>query len=133
MRDWTWLKAELAEGLQISREEAGWFRCTTIEGHHVLVEHTHGSAVDWLVMRTRICAQNEMDPELVLERNGTLAFAVMVLMKGTYWLRVAIPFDSMELANPKQLVSFLVEGARSLAPHSAAVPASSDQFGHYSE
>ena len=37
-----------------------------------------------------------MDPELVLERNATLAFATLLLMQGAYWLRVAVPFDSSD-------------------------------------
>ncbi len=130
--DWLSLRAALEKTVQVTREDRRGFLGTTVEGIEVLVEHSRGATVDWLVLRTPICAQKEMDPELVLERNARLAFAAMVLSNGTYWLRVAVPFDSGELADLARLVALLIDGARSLWPNRLAPqPCAGDVFQHY--
>jgi len=101
-------------------------------GPDVVVERARGSAAEWVVIRTRICAESDMEPSLVLERNGRLAFAVMVLLQGSYWLRVSIPLDSTELDDPQQLVALLIDAAGSLSPiRMIAASFASDAFQHY--
>jgi hypothetical protein len=83
----------------------------------VRVEHTRGIAVDWIVLRSPICAAIELDARKVVERHARLAFATIVLADGLYWLRVSVPSDSAELADPTRLIGLLVEAAGSLAPN----------------
>jgi hypothetical protein len=100
-----------------------------VGGREVRIERVRGAAVEWIVLRTPICNANEMDVELVLERNARLALATIVLAGGVYWLRIALPVDSAELANPRRAVALVVDGAESLAPHIVTI--SSDVFSHY--
>lgn len=134
VKDWNMLRRELAETLEITGERTLGFAAKTREGFPLLVEHAPGTAVEWLVVRAPVCKQSEMDPELVLERNGTLAFATLLLMQGAYWLRVAVPFDSAELRDPSLLVAQCIDAARSLAPNRTEVVAGASAiFAHYAE
>jgi hypothetical protein len=135
-KEWATVRRGLVEGgsLVLTAERPRGFAAKTAEGYPLLVEHAPGHRVDWVVVRVPVCKQAEMDPELVLERNGTLAFATLLLMQGAYWLRVAVPFDSSELDNPAELVSLCIDAARSLNPHRGeVVTGASDIFSHYAE
>lgn len=134
-RSWARLTAFMASRLPVAATGAQELVVTSRDGRPVFVEQVHGSSGDWIVMRAKICAAHEMDPALVLERNGRLAFAVMVLVKGVYWLRVAIPIDSGELNDPTQLVDFLVDAARSLSPYRpvTSFAHATETFQHYTE
>jgi hypothetical protein len=124
----------LEGGLTVTGERPSGFAATTSEGYPLLVERAPGNVVEWLVVRVPVCKQSEMDAELVLERNGTLAFATLLLMQGAYWLRVAVPFDSAELADPPRLVALCVDAARSLNPNRVQpVAGASAIFAHYAD
>lgn len=99
------------------------------DGRELRIEHSRGVEVDWIVIRAVICGQGDMDPQLVLERNGRLALAAIVLAHGTYWLRVALPLDSAELADPRRAIELVRDGAASLAP--SCQPTDSPAFAHY--
>ncbi len=136
--EWTWpeLKAELGQlALTITRRDPRGFLGKTTEGIRSTGRaRARFRDVEWLVLRTPICAQQDMDPELVLERNGRLAFAVMLLSQGTYWLRVAVavPAPAELCCDPARLVVQLVEGARSLWPYRIAPQAcAGDVFQHF--
>ncbi len=108
--------AELAGELGAVRWLPGGVSGLAEDGREVRIEHTRGVTVEWIVLRAEICAGYEMDSELVLERNARLAFAAIVLANGVYWLRVALPLDSAELADPRRALALVTEGAGSLAP-----------------
>jgi hypothetical protein len=128
------LRKALEGVLTVTSERPSGFAATTSEGYPLLIEHAPGSAVPWLVVRVPVCKQTEMDAELVLERNGTLAFATLLLMQGAYWLRVAVPFDSVELSDPPRLVALCVDAARSLNPNRVQpVAGASAIFSHYAD
>jgi hypothetical protein len=116
--DWQALKTELARELTLSDELPRGFAATTRDGQRVLVESARGAATDWLVLRVHVCAEDALDAKQVLERNGKLAFAALVLWQGAYWLRVAVPFDSSELRAPTTLIALCIDAAQSLAPRS---------------
>ncbi len=132
-RDWPALKSDLTSVLQVEAEEPGGFVGRTSGGEQVVVEFSRGLAIEWLVLRTPICAQGEMDSELVLERNGQLAFSVIVLVNGLYWLRLAMPFDSVELRDVKVLVALLVQAARSVWPYRIEQHPPRKLFAHYTD
>lgn len=96
-------------------------------GREVRIEQAPGLRVPWIVLRTPIC--DELDPASVLERNARLAFATIVLARGVYWLRVALPADSDELADPARMVALLVDAAASLQPRNIACSLAA--FDHY--
>jgi len=121
--------SDLARVLRAIRPLASGVSGLTTDGREVRVEHARGAVVEWIVLRAIICMASEMDPELVLERNARLAFATIVLANGFYWLRVALPVDSAELANPRDVIALVADGAASLAPR--PVLASSIAFDHY--
>jgi hypothetical protein len=132
--EWTGLRRALEAVLTVTGERPSGFAATTQDGYPLLVEHAAGSAVQWLVVRVPVCKQSEMDAELVLERNGTLAFATLLLMQGAYWLRVAVPFDSCELSDPPRLVALCVDAARSLNPNRVQPAAGASAiFAHYAD
>lgn len=136
MRSWDELKQAITDSgrVTITTERGHGFAGTTSDGYPFLVEHAPGSAVPWLVVRVPVCKQNEMDPVLVLERNGMLAFATLLLMQGAYWLRVAVPFDSGELGSPIDLVDLCIDAARSLNPNRVeAVESASAIFKHWTD
>jgi hypothetical protein len=85
-------------------------------GREVTVEHAPGIAVDWIVLRSPICAAIELDLDDAIERQARLAFASIVLVDGVYWLRVSVPSDSAELVDPGWMLGLVVEAAASLAP-----------------
>ncbi len=131
---WPRLRTAFEAVHTITAERSRGFSATTAEGQPLMIEHAPGSAVDWLVIRVPVCKQGEMDPVLVLERNGTLAFATLLLMKGAYWLRVAVPFDSVELGDPIKLLTLCIDAARSLAPNRVEpVDGASTIFAHYAD
>jgi hypothetical protein len=131
---WPSLRNALDGVLRVTAERPRGFAGATAEGYPLLVEHAAGNTVEWLVVRVPICKQDEMDPQLVLERNGTLAFATLLLMQGAYWLRVAVPFDSAELSDPPRLITLCVDAAKSLSPHRVEPAAGASAiFSHYAE
>ncbi len=85
-----------------------------VDDRFVIIDCALGDPGAWLVVRTPVCARAEMDPELTLERNDTLAFAALLLSRGMYWLRLAVPLDSRELREPVGWVKRAVRAARSL-------------------
>jgi hypothetical protein len=134
VKSWGELRGALEGALSITAERVSGFAAATSDGYPLLIEHAPGHTIEWLVVRVPVCKQGEMDPELVLERNGTLAFATLLLMQGAYWLRVAVPFDSVELADPARLVAMCVDAARSLNPNRVQpVAGASAIFAHYAE
>ncbi len=134
LHSWPSLRSVLEGVLRITAERPRGFAAATPDGYPLLVEHAAGNTVEWLVVRVPICKQDEMDPQLVLERNGTLAFATLLLMQGAYWLRVAVPFDSAELGDPPRLITLCVDAAKSLSPHRVEpVAGASAIFSHYAE
>jgi hypothetical protein len=80
VQDWSALRAKVAGALIVTGERASGFAAKTADGYPLLIEHAPGNAIEWLVVRVPVCKQGEMDPERVLERNGTLAFATLLLM-----------------------------------------------------
>jgi len=98
-----------------------------VRGREVRIERAFGLTVPWIVLRTPIC--DELDPASVLERNARLAFATIVLAGGVYWLRVALPGDSAELADPARAIALLVDAAVSLVPRYVGHPSAA--FDHY--
>jgi hypothetical protein len=114
--EWEVLRHQLETVLMVTSERRRGFTANTPRGDEIIVERATGDASEWLVVRARICARPDMDPEASLERNDALAFAAIVLGAGTYWLRVAFPFGALELRDPVRLVYLCVEAARSLAP-----------------
>lgn len=88
-----------------------------LHGRAVQAERIPGAIVDWVVLRATVCAAAEMDPHLVLERNARLAFGALALAGGEYWLRIALPADTAELADPAHVIDLLVAAADSLVPH----------------
>ncbi len=132
--NWATLRTDLLRVLRLVDEHAADFTGVTEAGHEVVVEHRMGTDMDWVVLRSPICAQGEMDPAQVLERSGRMAFATLVLVRGIYWLRVALPCDSVELRDLAKLVGLLTEGARSLWPYWVAQPATlTGLYSHYCE
>jgi hypothetical protein len=134
--DWDGLRAAFAPGLMVTSTRADGFSARTAEGVPVHVDQTRGQVVPWLVLRVPVCEQHELDPERVLERNGTLGFTTLVLLQGGYWLRLALPFDSVELRDPLHLVGLCLEAARLLSP-ARVEPATGARaqvhFAHYAE
>jgi hypothetical protein len=133
---WALLKSALARGLVVTGTRADGFTARTPDGCPVNVDYTQGQEVPWLVLRVPICEQHEMDSERVLERNGTLGFTTLVLMQGAYWLRLAVPFDSVELSDPLRLVGRCLEAARLLSPTRVAPCVASiapAHFSHYAD
>ncbi len=131
MADWSTIEAELAAVLTISHRPPHGIIGTTSDGCEVRVERARGIAGEWFVVCAPICRRDELDPELVLERNARLAFATIAATENTYWLRVAVPLDSAEGTPVGRLVSLLVEAARSLAPGHKGLPPTT-VFDHYS-
>ncbi len=103
----------------------------TAEGHEVRIEYTRGIAATWVVLCAPICRRDQIDPELALERNARLALATIAIADGVYWLRVAVPLDSAELSDPRQLFALLIDAARSLDPRRTGEPITSTAFDHY--
>jgi hypothetical protein len=118
---------ELARGLTRVRALPDGGVSGLAGGREVRIERVRGAAVDWIVVRAEICNADEMDVELVLERNARLAFATIVLAAGVYWLRFAAPIDSAELSH--RAIALVAEGAQSLAPRVVAIH--SDVFAHH--
>jgi hypothetical protein len=87
-----------------------------LNGRPVQAQRIAGATVEWVVLRTAVCAAAELDLALVLERNARLAFAALALSNGVYWVRIALPGDSAELADPARVIAMLVEAAESLVP-----------------
>ncbi len=130
---WATLRAQLQCALTVTSEHGSGFVGTTDDGRQVIVDLRSGTDVEWVVLRTPICAQEDLDPVLVLERNSQMAFVAMVLMQGMYWLRHAVPFDSLDVRQPGALVALLVDAAHALGPHyTAATPDLINKlFSHY--
>jgi hypothetical protein len=134
VKSWDELRKSVIESsdVTVTAERSNGFAGKSGEGYPFLVEQAAGSAVPWLVVRVPVCKQTEMDPVLVLERNGTLAFATLLLMQGAYWLRVAVPFDSAELGSSLDLVNLCIDAAKSLNPNRVeAVESASAIFKHW--
>jgi hypothetical protein len=134
--DWAGLCATLTRELIVTGTRPDGFSARTRDGQPVHVDQTRGQVVPWLVVRVPLCEQREMDPEKVLERNGTLGFTTIVLLQGAYWLRVAVPFDSVELREPARLVGLFLVAARLLSRarvEPAAVARAPLHFAHYAE
>ncbi len=115
-KTWPALVEELAAVLEIRRSAPGAFIGSTADGQRVHGQYRPGDTVGWVALRTPICGQGDMDPTRTLERNHRLAFAVMELADGHYWLRTSLPLDSSELDHPGRLVGGLVEAAETLRP-----------------
>ncbi len=129
---WRAIARGLQGGLtQVSARERGL--TAVCDGRLVNVEYALGDPGGWLVVRTPVCARGAMDPELTLERNDTLAFAALQLSKGTYWLRLGVPFDSAEMGDPLRWIKRVVAAARSLSPHHVAVNGAHEIFSRYAE
>lgn len=123
--------AELAKGLRNVRKLSDGFTGRTAQGRELQVVCARGLAVDWIVLRTPICEAYELDLAQVAERNARLAFATIVLADNTYWLRVALPCDSVELADPERLIALVINAAGSLVARREPALDISTVFDHY--
>ena len=130
--DWLSLRSLLRLHVRVTSEHVQGLVATTARGDLVRVDLTAGAHCAWIVVRAVICSALDMDPQLSLERNGTLAFAAVVLLDGYYLLRVAVPIDSVETRAPVELIGLVVAAAQSLCPWGTATPADAiGLFSHY--
>lgn len=90
-----------------------------LNGRPVQAQRIAGATVEWVVLRCAVCAEVDLALPLVLERNARLAFAALALANGVYWVRIALPCDSAELADPARAIAMLVEAAETLVPRQA--------------
>ena len=111
---WREIRLELEDVLEVTADHPRGF-AATFEGSLVVVEHLEGVVGAWLIISTPICAQHELDLESALARSS-LAFATIVLSDGRCWLRVAVPFDSDEMCDPRLLAVTCIREARAMVP-----------------
>lgn len=97
--------AERAHGLTLIREK----RAVVIDRATVLDEQ-------WLILRTPVCDEKDLDPRAVHERNGQLAIAAMVVESGRYLFRVAVPLRVTDVAALDRLIALSFDAAKRLRP-----------------
>ena len=129
--DWPALRDELARTLTITESSPRRLAATTPDGCPVRIAITRG-VVDWLVVEAWICRQADVDPVGILARNAELVFATVVLRDDDCWLRVAVPLDSVEVADPARVIALAISAARSMSPvRVAPMVGARDAFSHY--
>lgn len=131
--DWPALQQALAQVVTVTSEWPTGL-AATCDGHRLLIDHATGLQADWLVLRAEVCRQDEMDLEATLERNGNLAVASLMLIKGSYWLRLAVPCDSVDARDLPRLISLCLQAARAISPvHVTTKFDASRHFSHYAD
>jgi hypothetical protein len=116
--------AERPQGLVLLRGD----RAIVIDRARVLDE-------TWLVLRTPVCDEKDLDPRAVHERNGLLAVAALVVESGRYLFRVAVPLKATDPAALDKLIALAFDAAKRLRPFRAVEGDAAAAFGfaYYTE
>jgi hypothetical protein len=124
LRETSRVVAERPEGLVLMRDE----RAIVIDRAHVLDE-------TWLVLRTPVCDERDLDPRAVHERNGQLAIAALVVESGRYLFRVAVPLKAVDAVELDKLITLALDAAKRLRPFRATEGDAAAAFGfaYYTE
>ncbi len=115
---------ERPAGLVIVREK----RPIVIDRVRVLEE-------TWLVVRTPVCDEGDLDPRAVHARNGQLAIAALVVEAGRYLFRVAVPLAVTTPASLDRMIALSIDAATRLRPHRGVEgdPTAAFGFAYYTE
>ena len=124
LRQTSTVTAERPHGLVLMRDQ----RAIVIDRARVLDD-------TWLVLRTPVCDEKDLDPRAVHERNGLLAVAALVVESGRYLFRVAVPLKSTDPAALDRMIALSFDAAQRLRPFRAAEgdPAAAFGFAYYTE
>jgi hypothetical protein len=116
--------SERPEGLVLLRDD----RPVVIDRVRVLDE-------TWLVLRTPVCDEHDLDPRAVHERNGLLAVAALVVEAGRYLFRVAVPLKATDPPALDRMIALALDAAKRLRPFRAVEGDAAAAFGfaYYTE
>ncbi len=108
---WAAIRARLERSLDIVAERRNGLDGRTRDGRKLTVDVLRGHRSEWLVLRTPVCPEGELDPKRVLEENAKLVFAVLVLHEREYFLRFEVPLDSAEAGDLEELLALFLDAA----------------------
>jgi hypothetical protein len=116
--------AERPQGLIVARDD----RPVVIDRARVLDE-------TWLVLRTPVCDERDLDARAVHERNGQLAVAALVVESGRYLFRVAVPLKATDATALDKMIALALDAAKRLRPFRAVEGDAAAAFGfaYYTE
>lgn len=105
------------------------------EGRVMVIDRARILDDTWLVLRTPVCNEADLDPRAVHERNGILAVAAMVVENGRYLFRVAVPLKATDAGALDRLIALSFDAAERLRPQRAAQGDAAAAFGfaYYTE
>jgi hypothetical protein len=116
--------AERPQGLVLARD-----------GRAIVIDRARVLDETWLVLRTPVCDEKDLDPRAVHERNGLLAVAALVVESGRYLFRVAVPLKATDPTALDRMIALVFDAAKRLRPFRAVEGDAAAAFGfaYYTE